>query len=595
MKKLLILIIFLTLSIQASAENITNPQIVSEMRINVTEKGFIELIGNVYDLELNLSIPQEDSYQLLEQFDVRDSYGSCKTDSCSYKFVYDLYGNKMLNIKWKNPPKIVNYTFSSVLRIYRRGDIDKKILKEFIEPTDLIQSADPEIVSLASKARGTDFEKIAYLSKWIEENIEYDKVYSDVSLSAKEILTVRKGLCKEFSNLLVSFLRNLGYYSAVDVGYVYPGRVYETNEFQPHGWTEVYTGNGIIADPTWSEVGYLDATHIKFATFPDSRWTITSANANGVVGEVKIKLGEVDVKVNVLDFKEDNLISADNSLLANNIWSGYAVLKSDLKSDGCILTKIDYESCTDSSGNDFLKAIDFQNTIYFCNERYLFTIFKIPELDEGMIYKCFIGVFPYAGTGSGKQLSINFNDDSYSKLVVEKEVLKPGEKFSVSAMNSHIFTDYGEYGYDKAEFTAPNYDFKIYSYNSGFLDNKSISVVLEKPLSINLDVNETVFVGKSIPVKVNVVNLLNESQNVKVTFREDYYSDVLTDSKEFVFNFTPQNVDDNLIQVFVRTPDFSTSVSETVTVIGQKDILEGIWESVANFFNWLFSLFKVNI
>jgi transglutaminase-like putative cysteine protease len=594
MKKLLILIIFLILPIQVSAKNITSPQMVSEMKVNITEKGSIESTGNVYSLELNLSIPQEDSYQHLETFDARDSYGPCKTDSCSYSFVYDTYGNKILNIRWKNPPNIVNYTVNSIFTIYRRNDVDKKILKEFIEPTKLVQSTDPEIADLASKARGNDFEKVAYLSKWIGENIEYDKVYSDVSLSAKEILEVRKGVCKEFSNLLVSFLRNLGYYSAVDVGYVYPGNIYNTNEFQPHGWTEVYTGNGIIADPTWSEVGYLDATHVKFATFPDSSWTITSANSNGV-GEIKVKLSDTDVKLNILDFKEEPIMSSNTSLLANNIWSGYAVLKTDLKSDRCLLTKIDYKSCIDENSNDFLKLVDYQNIVYFCNEKSVFAIFKIPNLDESRSYKCYIKVLPYGGTESGEQLSLNSKSSGYSKLTVEKSVLKPGEKFLASALNSQIFTDYGEYGYEKAEFTAPNYDFKVYSYNVGYLDSKNISVLLKEPFAISLDINETAYVGKPTIVKIKVVNLLNVSQNIKVTFMGDYYSDTLIDSKEFVFNFTSKSVDDNLVQVFVNTPDFSTSVAKTITVIGQKDILESLWKPIIDFFKWLFSLFRVNL
>lgn len=591
MKKLFFIIIFLLLQASVSAKNITNPQVVSEMRVNIVENGSVELTGTIYNLELNLSIPQEDKYQSMEYFDVKDSFGPCKNDFCSYKFVYDKYGNKMLSINWKNPVGKVDYFVNSTFSVRRRNDTDKKILKEFIEPTNLVQSADSEIVKLASNARGNDFEKISYLAKWIEENIVYDKVYSDVNISAKDILRFKKGVCKEFSNLLVSFLRDLGYYSAVVVGYVHPGRIYETYEFQPHGWAEVYADKGIIVDPTWAEVGYLDATHIKFATFPDSSWTITSANANGL-GDIKVNLSNNDVKLKILDFREEPIINVTTSLLSNNIWANYSVLRTDLKANGCFLTQIEYKSCIDEYGKDFLNIIDPQNIVYFCNERSVFTIFKIPGLDERKNYKCDIKVFPYAGKESSVQLILNPKGYGYSKLVVGKTVLKPGEKFSVSARNSQLFTDYGEYGYEKSEFTAPNYDFKVYSYNSGYLDSKNISVVLKEPIEIYLYANETASIGKSILVKVNVINLLNKSQSITVTFKRDSFSDNLTNSKEFTFNFTPQNIDDNLIQVFVNTPDFSTSVSKTITVIGQKNALENIFQPIIDFFNWLFSLFK---
>ena len=591
MKKLLILIIFLLLPVQASAANITNPQVVSEMRVNIIENGSVELNGTVYNLELNLSIPQEDEYQTIEYINVNDAFGPCKTESCSYNYVFDKYGNKLLKIKWKNPSEKVTFSVYSVVNVKRRTSTDKKILKEFIEPTNLVQSVDSEIVELASDARGDDFEKVSYLAKWIGENIEYDKVYTDVNLSAKEILNVRKGVCKEFSNLLVSFLRDLGYYSAVAVGYVHPGRIYETYEFQPHGWTEVYADNGIIADPVWSEVGYLDATHIKFAAFPDSSWTFTTVNANGI-GNMKIKLSDIDVKLKILDFKEEPLIDATASILSNNIWSNYSVLRTDLKADGCFLTKIEYKSCVDENSKEFLGIIEPQNIVYFCNEKSVFTIFKIPELDERKSYKCDIKVFPYAGKESSAQLVLNPKGFGYSKLIVEKDVLRPGEKFLVSARSSHIFTDYGEYGYEKAEFTAPNYDFKVYGYNAGYLAQKNISVVLEKPLEVYLDVNETAFVEKPISVKLKVSNLVDEPQEITVIFREDSISETLMDSKDFVFNFTPQSVNDNLIQVFVNTPDFSTSVSKTITVIGTRNVLEDWFKPIIDFFKWLFSLFK---
>ena len=591
MKKLLILAIFLLLSIRVSAKDITNPQIVSEMRVNIIENGSIELNGTIYNLELNLSIPQENNYQKMEHFDVKDSFGPCITEFCSYDFVNDIYGNKLLNIKWKNPVGKVTYTVNSTLSIKRRGDIEKKTLKEFREPTPLVQSADPEIVELASKARGDDFEKVSYLAKWIGENIEYDRIYSDVNISAKEILKVRKGVCKEFSNLLVSFLRDLGYYSAVSVGYVHPGRVYETYEFQPHGWAEIYADKGIVADPVWSEVGYLDATHVKFATFPDSSWTFSEVNANGI-GNIKIKLSDNNVKLKILDFKEEPFINVNSSLLSNSIWANYTVLRTDLKADGCFLTKIEYKSCVDNKGKEFLQIIEPQNIVYFCNEKTVFTIFRIPPLDERKNYRCDIKAFPYAGRESGVQLVLNPKGYGYSQLLVEKDVVRPGEKFLVSAGDSQIFTDYGEYAYEKAEFTAPNYDFKVYGYNAGYLAQKNISVVLEKPIEVSLDVNETASAGKTIPVKVKVLNFGVESQGITVVFRKDSISDTLIDSKDFVFNFTPKDVNDNLIQVFVNTPDFSTSVSKTITVVAQKNAWENIFQPIIDFFNWLFSLFQ---
>jgi hypothetical protein len=208
-------------------------------------------------------------------------------------------------------------------------------------------------------------------------------------------------------------------------------------------------------------------------------------NANGM-GDIRVKLNDVNSKLTIVDFKEEPLVNVETSLLSNNIWSGYAVLRTDLKADGCFLTKVEYKSCIDENGKDFLSIIEPQNIIYFCNEKSVFTIFKIPNLDDRRLYRCDIKVFPYAGEESSQQLTLNSKGYGYSELTVEKNVLKPGERFDVSARNSHIFTDYGEYGYGNAVFTVPNYDFEVYSYNSGYLDRENISVVLEKPIDVSL-------------------------------------------------------------------------------------------------------------
>ena len=536
-------------------------------------------------------MPQEDEYQKVESIAVRDYRGPCNTDSCSYSFVQDSYGNRLLNIVWTSPSERVYYEVNSVVRTLRRKEIDKRMLKDFIEPTDLVESSDAGIVALASDARGTDFEKVSYLAKWIGENIEYDRVYSDVSLSATEILNLRKGVCKEFSNLFVSFMRDLGYYSAVTVGYVFPGRVYETTEFEPHGWAEVYADGGIVVDPVWGEVGYLDATHIEFATLPDSSWTFVTANAVGL-GDIKIKINSNNPRIDVLGFSESPLITVDTKLLANSIWSNYSVLRTDMTADGCYMTKIEYRSCVDNSGKEFLKIVDPHDTVYFCGNKTIFTIFKLPPLDENKNYRCDIIIFPYAGEETSEQLVLNPKGYGYSKLIVEESVLSPGEKFNVSARNSHIFTDYGAYAYEKGTFTAPSYDFKVYSYNSGYLDSRNITVVAKKPIEVSIESNGNATVGQVLPVRIRIDNKESRPQQISVIFKNNRASGTVNEYEYFDFNFTPQSTADTLLQVFVSTSDFSTSSSKEITVLPASDIASTVYGGLAGFVEWLLSLIR---
>jgi len=588
MKKILFLLIIL-MSTPALAD-ITNPQLVNKMQAEINEFGSIEVSGNINNIQLNLSIPQEDSYQKIESFEVSDNYGAC-SNSCSYSLVYDNFGNKILSINWENPSSNINFKITSVVSVNRRYSVDKKMFPEFLKPTSLVQSTDPEIADIAYKARGTDFERVSYLSKWINENIKYDTVYSDVNIPAKEILRVRVGVCKEFSNLLVSFLRNLGYYSAVTVGYVHPGKVYTGENFQPHGWTEIYNDEGIISDPTWAEVGYLDATHIKFATFPDSSWTFSSIYSNGF-GSFKVNLMNTNVSVKVLSYEEQPILSFNSEFLENNIWKEYAILKTDITADRCLLTKLDIRSCSSDQSSFFLEKINEDNVTYFCNNKTVFTIFKIPELQRNVQYTCPISVLVYGSEQKNVPLSLSYEKEGSTKLTVDKTTVSPKEKLTASAPNSYILSDNGDYGSDKLEIFSPYYDFNIYSYNKGALDQQNVSVVLNKPLDISLDVNDTAYVGKNYLINVSVRNLLNTPQEVTVKFKEQTQTDYVSDFKIFSFNFTPKS-DDNLIQVVVSTNDFSTSLSKPITlIVSNSNFFESILKAISNLFNWLFGWFR---
>ncbi|MFH1229097.1 MAG: transglutaminase family protein [Candidatus Aenigmatarchaeota archaeon] len=593
--KLFFVLFVILLSTPAFA-SITNPQMVDKLEAEVVEYGNIEVIGSVSSIQLNLSIPQEDAYQKIGKFEVSDSNGPC-ANSCSYKFTYDEFGNKILNIIWKNAVGNIDYTVKSAVSVSRRYSAEKRLLQDFLKPTDLVQSTDKEIADVASNARGSDFEKISYLSKWINENVKYNTVYSDINIPAKKILDLRFGVCKEFSNLLVSFLRSIGYYSAVTVGYVHPGTVYSGESFLPHGWVEVYSDGGILSDPTWSEVGYLDATHIKFATFPDSKWTFSSIYSTGF-GSFKVNLKNSNVSINLLNYSESPVFAAKSSLLETNLWKGYAVLRTDIDSDRCLLTKFDIRSCN-SDGADFLKKLAKDNVTYFCNKKSIFTIFEIPNIQRNMKYNCPITVLFY---GSGQEtipLGLSYNEEGYTRLSVDKTTVSPNEKIEASADSSDIFTSNGDYEYDNAEFYSGYYDFEVYSYNKGALDQQKISVVLNKPLDAFIVSNDTAYSGEPLPIIVVVSNLLRNNQLVTVKFGGEVQSDYIVNSRNFSFNFTPKGKEDDLIQAVVNTSDFSTSLSRQITVVEKEDavstftdFLSSIFKAVSDFLEWLFGQFK---
>jgi hypothetical protein len=243
--------------------------------------------------------------------------------------------------------------------------------------------------------------------------------------------------------------------------------------------------------------------------------------------------------------------------------------------------------------------VNKENITYFCNEKSIFTIFKIPDLQTNIRYTCPIAVLVYGGEQKNIPLALSLGEQYYTELTVDKTTVSPHEGLKTQAPNSYIFTDNGDYGSDMIEIFSSYYDFNVYSYNKGALDQQRISVVASKPLEASLIVNETAYTGKDLLITVQVKSLINYSQMVTVKFKEQVQREYFNDLKNFTFNFTPQNKNDNLIQVVVSTSDFSTSLSKQITVIEEKssidmisNIFEVIFKAVSDFIIWLTSLFR---
>lgn len=199
----LIFISFYSLAIDFVAGlEIENPQLMESMKAEVLQKGNITLQGNVHDLELFLYIPQDDDFQKIESISMSNE---------KYEYTQDKFGNKILKLVWETPPSFVEFWIKSVVTVKRRSLDANYNSTEFLKPSELVNSQDKEVKELAENiilGKKTDFERISSLMKWVYENLQYDKNYADVNLSAKKVLELRRGVCDEFSTLLISFARS---------------------------------------------------------------------------------------------------------------------------------------------------------------------------------------------------------------------------------------------------------------------------------------------------------------------------------------------------------------------------------------------------
>jgi len=157
--------------------------------------------------------------------------------------------------------------------------VDKKVifpikgldpeLAEFTKPSQLIDINDDIRGIAAGLARGEDdLYVVAFkIADWVNTNIEYNlsTTTSEASLKSSWVLKERQGVCDELSNLYVSMMRSIGVPARVVSGISHTNSPLFSSDWGAHGWTEVYFPEygWVPFDPTYNQLGYVDATHIK--------------------------------------------------------------------------------------------------------------------------------------------------------------------------------------------------------------------------------------------------------------------------------------------------------------------------------------------
>jgi len=240
---------------------IKDPARVEELRVNVFEYGTITTDGEPTGITINLTIPQDDERQ-----DVNINVGTYENE----------LGSEVGFLDEKNPDNIFNYNFSGYVRSRANHEISlpksyviPNDVKVYLQPTENIQSNDPRIKGIAEdlvKDSGDDFEKVAKIASWVYDYLEYDLSYSGKNIDALSVLDREKGVCAEYTTLFIALARSVGIPSKYVSAFAYGQRGWER-----HAYAEVYLGEWVPVDPLWLEVGYLDATHIKFGDHVDNQ------------------------------------------------------------------------------------------------------------------------------------------------------------------------------------------------------------------------------------------------------------------------------------------------------------------------------------
>ena len=527
------------------------------MDLEITRSGVLIPSGHVSSADLSMYIPQN-------YYDIKSNV--------NWSIVDDRYGNKMVHLHFENLAGEIPYKV--VVRVKNSAKyIDKpnRLSSGRFEETPLIKSNDDMIKFSYGRNSVDGFLKLfKYASSF-----KYDKSLSKVQMPSDWSFENKRGTCDELSNCLIALAELSGVKARAVDGYAYrsPGEKTLGN----HAWVQVLTDKGWMnADPTWNELGYLDASHIVLAYLPDTNMT----------EEIKYKgSGSISWKKNEDKFRIINYTYFNPVEISASYDGGYeGYIKANLIGP-CYMADLNALSCVDD-GNPVVDIKDNNRLVWFCDNKTVYWAYESNGKPNGV---CPINIYDQSGVK--KTVDINLKPTYGEVSIVAPDTVSSGNNFTLRVLTRKNFVLFSP------NLTLPNarglniklWDpgvYKFYAFD-GNLFEKDVSVVKKKLFNITISSPDDVY-GK-FNVSVSVDNLGDE-RNValEVTYGHQIYKKRfdLKNHSVFTFQFNSEK-NENVVKAIVSDGDVELSTKQ-VNVKGSLlqdvvNILNYIWNYLLNF------------
>ena len=363
-----------------------NPQTIYKSEIKFEQSGIVSHKGIIRDLKIILSIPE-------------------KGDVLSFpkgQIIYDTQGNRKIVLKIPYPKKKVEYRIVTILNNTAFFLNNTCALEyENVDETGLIVITD-EIREKAHEFTN-DLNGIANMVSFVHDYIIYDEKYR---LKPSDwIFKYRRGVCSEYSTLLIALLRAKNIKARYVSGYAYSNK---ENRFLGHAWVEVKTTCGWIpADPTFMQFAYLDATHIKIAH-------LQSLNQTDVIfyrgyGTVSWEKNE---NIVLLNYKPKNIVNLSVNITSSGT---QGVLNITLQTNTCTFIPLNVYSCVDKNKNDVLDIYPKHLNLYTCGKKNIYIGFR-STLNKNFVCPIIINAIKNPVTKSNA--SINSSNPRYKPYAI---------------------------------------------------------------------------------------------------------------------------------------------------------------------------------
>ena len=340
----------------------------------------------------------------------------------------------IIEFKWEHPDEKKLYfllnseveTENKLKKITKKVEFPLKNLDEeyvkYTKPTENIDLNDNIIKIASGLAEGEDdlYVIIHKIAEWVSNNIEYDIKYGTSTEKSSWVLKNRIGTCDEFSSLFIALCRSLGIPARYVSGVAY-SNIPELEGFGNHAWAEVYFPDygWVLFDPTYSEFGFVNPSHIKLKTSLDSGNTSTGYEWKGQSLDVVAEKLDISAALKKAQGIKEPLIRIKADVLNSNIGFGsYNLVEATIENLNNYYVPITLRL----SAPIELDVVDNKkNVLLMPNEiKKVYWIVKLTEnLKRNYIYTLPVSVYDLSNVSSTSSFESRFGDLILTKLAIE--------------------------------------------------------------------------------------------------------------------------------------------------------------------------------
>ncbi len=563
-----------------------NPKEITSATVKITSSGMLVPSGSVQSASLTLYIAQ-------------DGGQNVSVTPSDWEFVNDANGNRMVRMHFKDLSQPQSYSVTQTVKTVSQRLDNEAPLDGDAEYTAETSGAQitPNISASAYPFERT-LAGVAGMSAWVHDYMTYDKSLFGMNKPSDWVLSNRRGVCVEYSNLLAAMLRSRGIAARYASGYAYSN---EDNGLIAHAWLEVLAGGRWVGfDPTWLEGGFIDATHVKTSVSLDGveKKTLTYMGTGGTV-----QLNDNPDSAELLEYATANETAISLEAPQNVPLEGGGYIKATVSGHGCRIAQLKALSCTDNRRKSLISIQGGDRDIWFCGSASVFWAFT-NSLPGGYTYNCPVLVYDQSGAEAEKAISISGSASGVQPTISGPDSAGVSRSFTIQASaGSTLFST--ELGEGSSPWTlalkSPG-AYNFYAYGGGMLAHKAVSVSASEEFELSASAPAQANQSTPFLVTASLKNIGGTAKavTVKATFgnqsQEQQASLGAGESRQFEFNFTAYDAGDAKYMVSALSDSY-TGYSGSIYAIPApekpKGMLDAILEALQGFLDWLMDILRL--